>query len=103
MIISLIGELDHHNAKGLREYMDHRLEDPSIKHIIVDMKGLSFMDSSGIGVLIGRYKRVSGRGGKFGVIHIKPQVHRIFEISGLYSILRTYDTLEEALDDIGGN
>ncbi len=102
LVVFLKGELDHHTASRVRQYIDDMLEDPTIKNIIIDMKELNFMDSSGIGVLIGRYKVVSKRGGNLGVVHIKPHIHRIFEVSGLYNILKTFEGLQEALNHMGG-
>ena len=47
------------------------------------MSGLNFMDSSGIGVIIGRYKYITSNGGKVGIVSMKPQIRRIYEICGL--------------------
>lgn len=102
LVVYLKGELDHHTAVDVRTYMDKRLEDPTIKNIVLDIEGLNFMDSSGIGVLIGRYKAVSKRGGKLGVVHINSHIDRIFEVSGLYKIIKPYTKLQEALNDMGG-
>ena len=102
LVVSLEGELDHHTASQVREYMDEKLEDPTIKNIVMDIKGLNFMDSSGIGVLIGRYKVIAKRGGKLGVANISSHIDRIFEVSGLYKIIKAYDGLQEALNDMGG-
>ena len=65
LVVSLKGELDHHTADRVRRYIDHRLENPTIKNIVMDIKNLTFMDSSGIGVLIGRYKIISKRAGSW--------------------------------------
>ena len=50
LMVSLKGELDHHTANQVRQYIDGILEDPTIKNIVMDIQGLNFMDSSGIGV-----------------------------------------------------
>jgi len=102
LVVSLEGELDHHTAEQVREYIDKKLEDPTIKNIIMDIKGLNFMDSSGIGVLIGRYKIISKRGGKVGLVNINSHIDRIFQMSGIYKIVRVYDQLDQALTDMGG-
>lgn len=102
LLVSLEGELDHHTASDVRTYMDKQLEDPTIKNIVLDIKGLNFMDSSGIGVLIGRYKVISKRGGRLGVVHISSHIDRIFEVSGLYKIIKPYTKVQEALNDMGG-
>lgn len=102
LVISLKGELDHHTARQVREYIDRILEDPIVKNIIMDIKGLKFMDSSGIGVLIGRYKIISKRGGKIGIININSHIDRIFQVFGIYKLVKVYDQLDQALTDLGG-
>ena len=77
------------------------MEDP-IRNLIIDMKKLKFMDSSGLGVLLGRYKIISRRGGELGVVGINTQIDRIFVVSGLYKIIKAYDDLKQALNDTGG-
>jgi len=103
LIVALEGELDHHTAGVVRDFIDKRLEDPTIRNMAMDVTGLTFMDSSGIGMLIGRYKIISKRGGKLGVTHTSSHIDRIFRISGLYKIIRAYNGLEEALNDMGVN
>ena len=56
--VVLSGELDHHNAAIIREEVDREL-DGSVKLLTLDMSGITFMDSSGIGVVLGRYRRMS--------------------------------------------
>ena len=102
LVVSLEGELDHHTSSEVRAYIDNLLEDPTIRNLIIDMKKLKFMDSSGLGVLLGRYKIISRRGGELGVTGINTQIDRIFVVSGLYKIIKAYDGLKQALNDIGG-
>nr|WP_243691851.1 anti-sigma factor antagonist [Clostridioides difficile] len=58
------------------------------------------MDSSGIGVIIGRYKKISNEGGRVSVINISSRVKKIFDLSGLNKIIGIYDTYEEALSSL---
>jgi len=102
LVVNIDGELDHHTADTLRDRVDYALEDPNIRHIVFDLKQLKFMDSSGIGVLIGRYKIVSQRGGLVAVAGVNPQIHKVFEVSGLYTIIKKYKDVQEALSDIRG-
>jgi stage II sporulation protein AA (anti-sigma F factor antagonist) len=102
LVVSLEGELDHHTSSEVRAYIENLLEDPTIRNLIIDMKKLKFMDSSGLGVLLGRYKIISRRGGELGVTGINTQIDRIFVVSGLYKIIKAYDGLKQALNDIGG-
>jgi stage II sporulation protein AA (anti-sigma F factor antagonist) len=97
LIIKLKEELDHHNAIPIRNHADKQIMERNIKDIVFDFTGSDFMDSSGIGVIMGRYKKVIFTGGKVFVTGISPNVDRIFRLSGLYKIIHKYDTIKEAL------
>ena len=100
LIIRLNDELDHHNAIRIREKADKLIDRNNIKHIIFDFSGASFMDSAGIGVIMGRYRKVIFIGGKTAVANVNSSVDRIFRLSGLYKIIEKYDTVETALNMI---
>ena len=102
LVVSIGGELDHHTAEAIRDQMDKLLDDPTIKNMVIDAGNLSFMDSSGIGVFIGRYKKISRRGGCMAVANINNHIDKIFELSGLYKIIKAYSSVQDALDDIKG-
>ncbi|HCS74212.1 MAG TPA: anti-sigma F factor antagonist [Clostridiales bacterium] len=102
LIVGLSGELDHHHSAEVRDALDRLLDDPSIRHMILNLRHLHFMDSSGIGVFMGRYKTIHKRGGQFSIANINSQLARILEMSGLYRILKVYDTVEQAIDGIRG-
>lgn len=87
LTVRLDGELDHHNADHLRLELDKLIRDPKIHRLVFDLSGVSFMDSSGIGLIIGRYKILSRRGGSVAVAKAVPRVDRIFEMAGLYQII----------------
>ena len=87
LVAKLAGELDHHTAPDLRDALDREIALNNTVNIVLDFDGVTFMDSSGIGVIVGRYKQISARGGKVMVIRVKPQVDKILEISGLKTIL----------------
>ncbi len=103
LIIRLNDELDHHNAVKIREKADKLIDRNNIKHIIFDFSGASFMDSAGIGVIMGRYRKVIFIGGKTAVANVNSSVDRIFRLSGLYKIIEKYDTVETALNIISAN
>lgn len=102
LIAKLEGELDHHHADDLRLALDSQLEDGSIKNLIFDLGGLNFMDSSGIGVFIGRYKIIRKRKGQACLTGVNSQLDKILDLSGLYRILKAYNSVQEAIDDIRG-
>ncbi|WP_343210570.1 anti-sigma F factor antagonist [Anaerolentibacter hominis] len=100
LVIRLLEDLDHHNAVTIRQEADRLIENKNLKNLIFDFSQVDFMDSSGIGVIMGRYKQVIFTGGKTAVTGIRPQVDRIFKLSGLYKILDKYDTIEDALENL---
>ena len=85
--VRLSGELDHRRAEEIRPELDRLIADPSVRRLVFDFSGLEFMDSSGIGMLIGRYKLISGRGGSVAVMPGGRRVERMMELSGLYQII----------------
>lgn len=100
LIIRLNGELDHHNAIKIKEKADRLIEKNHVKHIVFDFSGANFMDSAGIGVIMGRYKKVIFIGGKIAVASVNSAVDRIFKLSGLYKIIEKYDSVEAALNQL---
>ena len=85
--VKLSGELDHCSAQGIRRELDQLLEEPGVKKMVLDMKNMSFMDSSGIGVILGRYRVLAQRGGKMAVKNMNEHVKRIFILSGMNLII----------------
>ena len=100
LIIRLGGELDHHSAVQIKKKADRLIERNHIKHIIFDFSGADFMDSAGIGMIMGRYKKVIFIGGKIGVASVNYTIDRIFRLSGLYKIIEKYDSVEAALEHL---
>ncbi|HHY78067.1 MAG TPA: anti-sigma F factor antagonist [Clostridiales bacterium] len=100
LIIKLNGELDHHSSTYIRDSIDEAILKKNPRNIIFDMSGLNFMDSSGIGVIIGRYKQITSNGGKVGIVSMKPQIKRIYEICGLKRIIPNYDSIKTAIEKL---
>lgn len=100
LIIILMGELDHHSAEEVRVKIDDRIDRDNIRKVILNFRGVTFMDSSGIGVVIGRYKKMQNRKGKLCVAEINRTVNKVFEISGMYKIIDVYGNIDEAIVNI---
>ena len=79
----LFGEIDHHIAPNIRNKIDSECERFRPKILILDFEKVSFMDSSGIGLIMGRYRQISLLGGKLEVINIPPYLERIVALSGI--------------------
>ena len=80
--------IDHRRA-------DHMMLDNSVSHIVFDFSDTKFMDSSGIGVLAGRYRKISCFGGKVYVIHANRRIRKILEMSGIGDIVEMIDQEEK--------
>lgn len=98
LVIYISNDLDHHTVTLLRDYSDRLIEAGNIRHIVFDFTDVDFMDSSGIGLIMGRYKKVMFLGGKAAVSHVGEMVNRIFGLSGLYKIIEKYDTAKDAVE-----
>jgi len=91
------GELDHHSAGSVREVIDKEIKRSNAINIIFDFRNLNFMDSSGIGVIIGRYKITKILGGETVIFSPTNSVGRIIEMAGLKKIIKIASSLENAL------
>lgn len=87
LVVKLEGEIDQSCAAEIRTDIDREILLKNAKNLILDFGGVTFMDSSGIGVIIGRYKQIKARGGKTMIIRAQPQVDKILELSGLKKIM----------------
>ncbi len=87
LYVLLCGELDEHSAAYTRITLDEIFEKPDFKKIIIDLSELSFMDSTGIGVLIGRYKRMKDRDIPIYISNPSAHAEKIFKMTGLYDIM----------------
>lgn len=103
LIIHVNGELDHHNSIFIRQKADEIICSRNIKNIVFDFSNTGFMDSSGIGVIMGRYKKVKPLGGMVGVINVGKNVEKILLFSGLNKIVRHLKNIGEINKEAGGS
>ncbi len=87
MIVYLEGELDHDSTAVMRAEIDNQLRDTALSELIIDMAGVSFMDSSGIGLVLGRYKLMAARGGKVRISRPGKRTDRLLGIAGVYDLM----------------
>ena len=95
----LEGELDHHSAKAARERIDAAVEKNHIQLLQLDFSGVSFMDSSGIGLILGRYRLMQSVGGALEVVHTPPQLEKLMRLAGLSQL----DVIRQSAENKGGN
>lgn len=97
ILVRIDSELDHHIAGYIREAADGRIRSTNAVNVIFDFSNVSFMDSSGIGMIMGRYKAVKVLGGKVILFGLNMQIRRIIEMSGINKIVTIADTFEDAV------
>lgn len=102
LIIRLEGELDHHEAASLKENWQAMLRDHQAVDVILNLEKVTFMDSSGIGVILGRYKEITARGGELVICALNPAIERLLQLSGLFKIIRYEAEEAHALYSLGG-
>ena len=101
LIIELVGEIDHHTSITLREWVDREYQRSRVKNILFNFKKVKFMDSSGIGMLMGRYRNVAICGGKVALMHVGDPIDKILELAGIYKLMKNYKDEQTALDVLG--
>ena len=101
LCIRLSGELDHHTAEQLKNEAMQNIERYHIKHIVLNLAELTFMDSSGLGVILGRYKQIKQLQGEMVVCAITPSVKRLFEMAGFFKIIQQESSEDIALQRLG--
>lgn len=100
LVVQFKGELDHHTTESSRQKIDQQYSDHRIKNIVFDLRGLTFMDSSGIGLIMGRYKNSMEKGGKLVLVSQNSYVDKILKMSGLLKIVDSYPTIESAIESL---
>ena len=88
LVIKIRGEIDSRSATRLRQKIDIEYDCANVRNMVFDLSEVDFMDSSGIGLIIGRYKRVSALGGVIKIKGANKTVRRIIELSGLERIVK---------------
>ncbi len=83
LCIKMPKEIDHHNAELLSKKVDGFIYAKKVNHIVFDFIDTEFMDSSGIGIIAGRYKKIQYLGGKVYILNAGQQVKRILTLSGI--------------------
>jgi len=100
LVVRISGELDNHFAGKLKDAIESEWKRDMAWNIIFDLKNLKFMDSSGVGVIMGRYKKVKEKGGKIAICGLSNNMKKIIELSGLLKLVHIYEDVETALNEL---
>lgn len=87
LTIVLNGELDHHGASDIKGSLDKLITEMKPIGVIFDFKGVTFMDSTGIGVLLGRYKLLKSINTEVYLTNPSPTIDRLLKLSGIYNVI----------------
>ena len=95
LTVRISGEIDHHSAVWVRGQIDERISRLRPRRTVLELSGIDFMDSSGIGLIMGRYARMKAVGGELVVQRPNERIRRIFEMAGIERIVRIEEKGEE--------
>ena len=91
LMIKLPEEIDHHQSSYIGEKADSFILQEDVENVVFDFENTRFMDSSGIGIIMGRYKKIVCFGGKVYAIHADSQIRRVLCVSGLNRLIEIMD------------
>lgn len=96
LVVRLLGDLDLVTADEIRAKIDYSLVETNSQYLLLDLSQITFMDSSGLGVILGRYRRLKEQGGQMIIFGAQAKIKKILEISGIISLMPVCQTEEEA-------
>ncbi|ACX52001.1 anti-sigma-factor antagonist [Ammonifex degensii KC4] len=102
LLARLSGEIDLKVADALRRELEGALDRYPASFLVFDLSAVSFLDSTGLGVILGRYKRVAEAGGKVAFVGPLPQVKRVLELAGVLRFCPLFSSWEEARVSLRG-
>lgn len=88
LTVKIIGDIDHHSAKTVRETVDHEFFDKKPVLILLDLSAVEFMDSSGLGLILGRFTVANDLGAEFRIIKPAPSVSKILDLAGIERLMK---------------
>ena len=91
LMVKMPKEVDHHNSGYISKTADKFIMKDGIGNVVFDFEDTHFMDSSGIGIIMGRYKKISCFGGHVYVIHADQRIRRMLAVSGMLKIVTIMD------------
>ena len=95
LIVKLKEEIDHHVAEKIRRKVDYEIQRYLPKKVIFNFSGVNFMDSAGIGMIIGRYKLITMFGATLEISNASAQVQKILQMSGITKLIKVYTEKEK--------
>lgn len=97
LVASVCGELDHHSAAIVREEIDSTMDAFQCRNLVLNFREMTFMDSSGIGMVMGRYNKVKGKQGELLLAGCSGYVEKILSMAGIFSLVSKEADAEAAI------
>ena len=94
----LNGEIDHHTGRALRDAIDKKISQTKPSELILDFSGVTFMDSSAVGLIMGRHKKAAAAGGRVSICGLSPSCERIVHMSGVTQVLNIKEDDHESIN-----
>lgn len=101
-VVHVGGEIDVYTAPLLREALDKQVA-AGRTDLVVDLENVTFMDSTGLGVLVGRLKLVRGQNGSLRIVSAQDRILKVFKITGLDKVFHIYDSVSAATEAVTPN
>ena len=93
VLVEINGDIDHHTAKQIRADIDKQINDSNPRILILNFSGVTFMDSSGIGLVMGRFRLMSERGGELIVTGAAGYIRKVFQLAGINRLTKMTDDI----------
>lgn len=100
LVIRAEGEFDVHAAEEFKTAVDEALVASGVRNLALSLRGVSFIDSSGVGAILSRYKKVQSAGGDVILMNLQPQVARILDLAGVCKLLKVYQSEKHAFEGV---
>lgn len=91
LYVTMPEEVDHHQAGYISKHVDYYIYNQGVNYIVFDFYQTRFMDSSGIGIIVGRYKKIACFQGKLYALHLNKQIHKILNMVSLKKMIEVVD------------
>lgn len=97
VLVRLKGELDHHVVEKIRDEIENQLEMNRYRGLVISFRGIDFMDSSGLGLILGRYRTMTQHQGRMALCEVSPALRRLLELSGVLKIMPVFESETDAI------
>ena len=88
LAVRLSGDIDHHSTQDIRENIDRELMRRGVRNLMMDFSGTGFMDSSGIGLVMGRYRNLLKSGAELHITGVSPNIYKVMRLAGLEKLAK---------------